>query len=346
MNLTKLNKTIISFLAIMAGILIINSSETLAISIKEGINLCISSVIPSLYIFTVFSLFIVKCKILDSPIFDFLTNMFFGFKGQIGIIYLLSLFCGYPIGAKLINEMAKNKVIAKNDAERMLLFCINPGPAFCISTIGIGCYANKNIGILLFSSITISSIIMIRLYHPHKTLEHKTIPRHINYGEGFTSSVNDANKCMVSICAWVILARAVINFLKPYNIYLPILCTIEVTFGAITASNELSIYFLAFLLGFGGFSVHLQILSNSREIKTKYYKILISRLASGILCSGILFVLLKIFPQSISVQNINLVPSMNENSPIASVCLVAFICTSLIFIQKRIKRTLKSHQNF
>ncbi len=302
-----------------------------------GIELCLNSVIPSLYIFTILSLFIIKCGIFETSLFSILTKLLFGFKGEVGTVYLLSLFCGYPIGARLINELYILGKISDKDAEKMLCFCINPGPAFCITVIGFGCYQNQTIGAILFVSCALTSILCIRFYHPsNKTNKRNTAPS-VRYGEGLISAVNDSNKCLLSICGWVLLSTAVVNSLKETVGLNQLLCSLEVTTGAVMASKTYSIYFVAFLLGFGGFSVHLQVLSNTKNFKPKYYIILLTRIVAGGVTAGLTYILLKIFPQTVSVSTFHLQISQNSSSPLASACLILFVCSTFIFINKRIK---------
>ena len=337
----KTNRTIKVLFAVgitMIGIYFINSSEIISNGAKYGIDLCIKSVIPSLYIFTILCLFIIKCEVFNDPIFSFFTKVLLGVKRDIGIVYFLSLFCGYPIGAMLINELFGIHKISRKDAEKMLLFSTNPGPSFCISSIGAGCYNNVELGLILYLSCIFSSIICIRIYHPKENQTKNIKQSYVNYKDGFLSSIEGANKAMISICGWVVLSSSIIYILNSLNIDSPLVFAIEVTAGAVFASKKYSIFIVAFLLGFGGLSIHLQILSNANNIKPNYIKILISRIIHGILSMLTMYILLKLFPQELSVSSIKLIATNENNSIFSAFCLVAFVCTSLIFLQNRIKQ--------
>ncbi len=328
---------LISVSVTLVGIYLINLSEIISNGAKYGISLCIKSVIPSLYIFTILCIFIIKCDIFNNSFFSKLTKTIFGIDEEKGIVYFLSLFCGYPIGAKLINELYNMRKIPRKEAEKMVLFSSNPGPSFCISAVGIGCYNNDKIGLFLFLSCILSSIICIRCYHPGENTLKTSKISYVNYRDGFLFSIDSANKTLLSICGWVVLSSSIIYALNSFNINSPLIYAIEITSGAFFVAKKYSVYILAFLLGFGGFSVHFQILSNAKNVKPNYLKFLIARIIHGGLSFVILYLLLKIFPQELAVSSIKII-SVNENNSIfSSVCLVAFICASMIFLQSKIK---------
>lgn len=326
---------------IICGVGAITFSEELAVGIKAGIEISLNSVIPSLYIFTVLSLFAVKSSLFSQSGFvRILTSLLFGCSSEIGTVYLLSFFCGYPIGAKLINELYLEGKVSKASAEKMLCFCINPGPAFVISIIGIEVYGNAFIGAILFVSVVLSSVMGIRFYRPRDIsgITKYVTDMSTSYYKDFMYAVDSANKSMVSICGWVILSNAIITALKPLEKIKMLLCLIEVTSGAMTAAENYSVYFVAFLIGFGGFSVHMQVLSCAKDFNPNYIKILLSKVIQGAVTSAFCYILLRIFPQTVNVSNnFKFEAVSNSVSPLSSAVLVVFVVTTLIFMNKKIK---------
>ena len=161
----KFKKLTARCFVIIISIFVIAFSKEIPNGISIGLKLCFESVIPSLYIFMIICLFITKSNIFsDSIIFKFLSSLLFGTKNETGIIYFLSLICGYPIGAKIINQMLVDNKISKTDAEKILYCSINPGPAFLINIIGQTIYENKNIGIIIFIATIISVSIGARIF--------------------------------------------------------------------------------------------------------------------------------------------------------------------------------------
>ncbi|MBE6775706.1 MAG: hypothetical protein E7543_05890 [Ruminococcaceae bacterium] len=334
----KIFRSIFALIIISIAILSIIFSNDIAQHIKSGIDICLNTVIPSLYIFTILSLFIIKCDIFSNNFFSFFTKIITGFSGDIGIVYFLSLFCGYPVGARLINELFKNGRITKISAEKMLLFCVNPGPAFCITVIGLGCYGSIELGAVFLVSCIASSLIGIRIYHPKIRESASKKPSPQKYGEGLISAVNDANRSILSICGWVIISVAIIKSLSSFESLKFFLCTLEVTFGAQTASQYYSIYFVSFLLSFGGFSVHLQALSNAKDFRPSYLKLLLSRFVFGIISSIFTLIFIKLFKIEIPVSQLHILPSSNVENPLASLCLVILVVSSFIYIHSKLER--------
>ena len=118
---------------------------------KEGLMLCGSIIIPSLFPFTFCVMFINKSGILKflkplNPITQFLFHLnYYEFS-----LFLLSLIGGYPLGAKLLNQSGINDKKAKI----MINYCINAGPAFVVLAVGkhskrctpAACAQNGNFG--------------------------------------------------------------------------------------------------------------------------------------------------------------------------------------------------------
>ncbi|MBR2615087.1 MAG: hypothetical protein IKC69_00200 [Clostridia bacterium] len=65
---------------------------------------------------------------------------------------LLGLVSGLPVGAVAATDLARRGVIRKGEAERMLFFCNNPGPAFLVGYCGKQIFGSERIGWLLFGA--------------------------------------------------------------------------------------------------------------------------------------------------------------------------------------------------
>ena len=83
----------------LAMALLILDTATALSGMREGLQVCLETVIPSLFPFTVASLVLFKLKV---PVLS-----------QKAIIMLLSHLGGYPVGAKLIDTAYKEKEIDK-----------------------------------------------------------------------------------------------------------------------------------------------------------------------------------------------------------------------------------------
>ena len=86
---------------------------------------------------------------------------------------IIGFICGFPMGAKAINELYKKGNITYNDVVKLLRFVNNCSPAFILSTIGVGIFFNIKIGVILLISHILSAII-IGVIHSKKYMPNTT----------------------------------------------------------------------------------------------------------------------------------------------------------------------------
>ena len=131
-------------------------------STKSAISLWATVVLPSLFPFIILSNLIqnTALPLLFGKFLTPFTNLIFRLPGISSIAIFLGMIGGYPIGAKVTNDLLSDKSINKNDANHLITFTNNAGPLFMIGAIGIGIYKNINIGILLLISHYISALLI------------------------------------------------------------------------------------------------------------------------------------------------------------------------------------------
>ena len=258
--------------------------------VKYGLKLCCSVIIPSLFPFTVASLIIYNVKI------TFLSKKL--------IIIILSFLGGYPVGAKLIDSAYKNLEIDKRTAELMLGYCVNSGPAFIVIVIGSKLWNNNAVGAILLVSSILSSLLIMLMNENFVSTKSKILSNNYStqtFSDIFTEATYNATESMFKICGAVVLFSAIIFLIKPIlqNIVLSdyILSILEITNGVVIAKRN--IYLTAFLIGFGGLSVHFQVLSICSNVKPSFIRFLFYRILHGALCAVITSFFLRIFKISI-----------------------------------------------
>ena len=245
-----------------------------------GLLLSSNVIIPSIFPFSVFVLFVLKCSFLGYSRFS---------------LFLLSLIGGYPIGAKVLNSAAELKKIDKTTAETMLNYCVNAGPAFIILAVGSGILESKELGyILFFSHISASFVLFLLSRKPKIT---KTPSAKTDYGiiENFVLSVSESASAVISICSFVVIFSVILNYLNFYSKNFSVLKNfgflLEVT-NAVTYNKNL--IFISFILGFGGFCVWFQVLSQVKSFKTNYIKFALFRILHGVLSGSFTLLLIKV----------------------------------------------------
>lgn len=294
------------FLILATGVsfvLLLKNPKAVSFGAVKGLMMCGEIIIPSLFIFSVIGIFVVSSnctKILTAFISPF-TKLFFGLNGEAFIVFLVSLFSGYPVGAKLINDMVENKKLNGKDANKMLAYCINAGPGFIILAIGEKIFHSKTLGHVLFASHLISSLILALFLRGKKEKESPQNVANVSLSDSFVTSVNAAAQSMINICAFVILFSVLFEIFSQYNLkfFLPFF---EVTNGIILTKN---LFFASFLLGFGGISVQLQIFSLVKSFKIDKMKFLIFRIIHGVTSSATTFLIIKALKISVTTLTNN-----------------------------------------
>jgi len=278
--MTPRSKQLTGIFSAFILLLMILDAKTAYISAKDGIELCIFTVIPSLFPF-IFLTSIINHSITGSRITPFARlGYYLGLPEGAESIFLLGILGGYPLGAKAIYDTYKTGQITKKTAQRLLGFCSNPGPAFIFGIVG-NLFSSRKIPWIIFS-IQILSAIITGLLLPGKS--HEVCHTRNEHSLKFTQVLDNSLKALATICGWVILFRTITGFLSkwtqnflPQEVSVIIFGILELTNGC-TALNALrgeSLRFViaCFLLGFGGICVWMQTKSVTKELGTRTYMI-------------------------------------------------------------------------
>ena len=134
--------------------LIVFYSKELSEGIKGGINTSLNLLLPSMLIFLIFSNALMASGLapLTAAPFRFLSKWVFRIPANGIVIVVLSLVGGYPVGAKLLADGVKEGRITSGTASRMLAYCVNCGPAFLISGVGVGIFRSLRLGVMIYVS--------------------------------------------------------------------------------------------------------------------------------------------------------------------------------------------------
>lgn len=261
----------------------------------EGLEMCVSTVIPALFPFFVVS-GMLTASLGPIPLLRPLGRWLKLPNG--GETYLLLGFLGgYPVGARCIAQGYRAGVLGKEDGERMLSFCSNAGPAFLF---GMGAWVFPKMWMCwLLWLIHILSALFVGLTAPAKSGSTDAVmPKR---SVSVTETMKQAIAAMAAVCGWVITMKVVLAFLERWVLWLlpetaRILLSglLELTNGvyALREVSSLSVRFCLFslFLSFGGISVLLQthsVLAGSGLIGRQYFPGKVVQAAMSMLLSGI-----------------------------------------------------------
>lgn len=230
-------------------------------------------------------------------------------------VLIISLLCGYPLGAKYACDLHERNIIDLTTCERLLNIASNASPLFMLGSVGISMLGNSYIGYILLLSNFLSCILM-GLLLPNKiktniksTYQEKLTTSVSNIGNVLKSSVENSIKTCLSIGGFVTLFSVVNNILKTnylFNMFIYHISNltniskdivegfslgiIEMTNGCnlIASSNTsivIKIALVSFLFTFSGLSIMAQVYSFTYKFDISMKKYALRKVLQGCICS-------------------------------------------------------------
>lgn len=288
------------FLIIAIFLLIINPTRYLS-SILSGTNLFYNAVMPSLLPF-----FFISKILFNFNFFEKITNFIGSPISKIyklpkitGYVFLMSILCGYPVGAKLIGELYKDNLIDKQQAKKMTALCSTSGPVFVIGTVGAIMFKDPRLGACIFFIHILSSVITGYVFNIKKDKTNNNIIQNIKIKSTkqneniLSSSVNSTIFSILTVAVYISVFYMfidmaydlkILGFISSFfeKLFIsikidPIFAKglasglIEMTRGLseISSSNNqfLKFVFGSTLVSFGGLSIAIQSLTFLSETK-------------------------------------------------------------------------------
>ena len=275
---------------------------------KEALELCFSTVVPSLFPFMTVSAYILNSDVasLLGKRSEKLCRFLFDLPKEAGMIFVMSLVGGFPVGARLIADSVQKGRLTENQAKRMLLFCVNPGPAFVISIVGIAMLGSRRAGVILFASVCFSSLItgiISRFFKDGNEIRHYST--HFDTKSPLILSVKESINAILGVCGWIVIFSAlsgVVNsFFFDEMMKQFFNMAAEVTVGCGISAKSFPLPVTALVLGWSGVCVHLQLMTYISACRLKYRHFAVARIFNGVVSMAVSFVLFRIFPCETSV---------------------------------------------
>ena len=248
------------FLSALTMFFLILESRSVMEFASVGIDLCIRTVIPSLFPFFLISIYMTGNLSGGSGLFPVL------FSGLLG---------GYPVGAQTVAESFRSGTISEDTANRLLSFCSQAGPAFLFGMVASQfpspIYALCLWCIQLLSAGSTAFLMGI----PHMAAPGKAPAASVSLPRAMQSAI----RAMSSVCGWVVVFRVWIGFLSrlPLGGIWKVLISglLELSNGCMCLGTveSISLRFLlaAVMLNFGGICVLLQTASVIAPLNLRYY---------------------------------------------------------------------------
>lgn len=285
-SLEKLKNVLFAaLLAASAAALLLFPAQS-ADAAREGLSLCLQSVLPSLFPFFVLSSMLVASGAAEAfgHALEPVMRPLFYLDGAGAGALSLGLVGGYPVGARTVAELYHAGRLSRPEAERLLGFCNNAGPGFILGVCGGAVLQSARAGAYLYlvhvASAVLTGVFLRRgaLFEcdaerrSHRPRGAENNPSHV---AAFTAAVRDSFAAVWSVCGYVVLFAVLLRFVTLLLPERPLLAGfIELTNGVMSLPPGRGGFVLcAVLLGWGGLSVHAQTLSVLEDtgLSTRWY---------------------------------------------------------------------------
>ena len=118
---------------------------------------------------------------------------------------LLGLVGSYPVGARTVAQLYREKRISRPEACRLLLFCNNCGPAVALGVAGVGCFGSLRAGVWLWLIHVSAAVLTALLTRSTSSPEGRTSPSAPQaLGSAFPGAVRGAGEGMLHVCGFVV----------------------------------------------------------------------------------------------------------------------------------------------
>ena len=307
-------------------------------SARDALLLCFNVIIPSLFPFFVLSKMMIDTGAAEllSRLLQGIMKPLFNVNGMGGTALAMGLIGGYPVGAQTAVSLYEKQLCTKKEAQRMLAFCNNAGPAFIFGFVGAGVFSSPHIGVVLYLTHITASVTIGVLFRwwggrmddnrliPTKSTEHASANPVQNFSSTFTNAVTSSFGTTLNICAFVIFFTVGVRILVVFgilpligNIFTPLGLNdgtihnllsglIEMTGGLreLHGNITVNVTLAAFMLGWAGLSVHAQVLSflSKSDLGVKTY--LYGKVLHAFIGAGYAWIALHFFQPHIAISTI------------------------------------------
>ena len=343
MKIKKLfcNRNIIRLPTVILGIYIcLRYAAECTKGIENGILFCIEVLAPSLFLFMALSSYIVKCgfaQILAKPSGK-ITRFLFRLPPIAASAILLSMIGGYPVGARIACMLYESGELSASEARKTACIAVCAGPGFLLNYVGRALIGSVEAGTVLLASqiigMLLTGFIAGRLIPSKPEYSRRAVTAQAS-GNLLTGSVESASRSIFQLCGMVVICSALIEVIatvSPSGIVTDIASAmVEITTGCDRMCGRYPLYLIAFFIGFGGISVHLQIYAGMGKLSLNKGLFFLCRIIQGIFTAAAAYILFMVFPIQQSVFNSTDAPlTFSRSATLAG--SAALVLSSLCFL--------------
>ncbi|MGE5329580.1 MAG: nucleoside recognition domain-containing protein [Deltaproteobacteria bacterium] len=169
-------------------------------------------------------------------IFEPIMRPIFNVPGAGSFAFLMGLFSGYPVGAKIGAELYQEGLCSKEETERLIAFSNNSSPLFITGAVAVGIFNKPELGLLLLISHHLACITVGIIYGLHSRLSPKSLKKHYvalsmnsrhslnsqitfsNLGSKLSEAIMNSINTLLMIGGYIVIFSVLVTILGKLNI--------------------------------------------------------------------------------------------------------------------------------
>lgn len=338
---------VVAALLLFTPLMLVYPEQAYAASLR-GVIIWWEVLFPALLPFLILSELMLGFGIvhLIGTLLDPLMRPLFRISGQSGFVTAMGLASGYPVTARLAAQLYTQRLIDRDEGERLVGFATTADPVFLSGAVAVGFFHNPSLALILAAAHFSAALLVGLLLRFHGAApspaavtlpgaERDTGPSILQQawraleqarardGRAFPAlikqAIDSSLRMVIVIGGLVVFFSVVIDLLNAASVmalldyvtrwffallHLPVDLAsavnsgiFEVTIGAREAAEstgaalKYQAIVAAFILSWGGLSVHAQIMSLISRCHMRYWPFLLSRLVHGLLAAVLVYLL-------------------------------------------------------
>lgn len=183
-----------------------------AAAVRGSITSCLENIVPSLFLFMVATQICME--------YGILSRLLRPFSGVMRLLRLppaafealvIGNVAGFPMGARVACRLYTDGRLERGQAERLLAFCNNCGPAFLIGAVGAAIWGDAGLGVALWGVQLAASLVVGLLFRGRRETydaapgTQRDAPRlRRSFSAAFVAAVKNSAVSVLYVCAFIV----------------------------------------------------------------------------------------------------------------------------------------------
>ena len=270
-------------------------SEELASEVKCGLRLAVGAIVPSLFPFMIFADLITSSSGEGAGAFLKPIERLFGISSASARAFLIGNIAGAPVSATMLSSTLEERGISRSEAERTLAISSSPSLAFAVSGVGAAMWGDTAVGLALYLSVILASVIygaLTKVRPPAAAEQAPAVCRSFDLMASIERATFASLRVIGTVTAFSVASGLITYFsatahFAPFVIPLLELGNAASYLSECELPREMALGLTAFSLGFSGLSIHLQVKGALSKSELDYSRFFRAKLIIGILSAAI-----------------------------------------------------------